>query len=337
MRKITKNFLLTTALISILGIVIFGLCGCSEKQIFENFNNKEFITNTYEIDEYFNHIAISTDTTDILFEKSEDGKCKVVCYEEKTMTHSVSVDSDTLFIDFDESKKLSGFIKPLVEKAKITVYLPDDTYSLFIKGSTGNIKIPESMHFTSSNITISTGNINFSATSNSVVIVASTGDVELNNTASDQIKVDVSTGNITLKDLLSSSIVLSTSTGSIKVSDVIVDGDISTDVTTGDVHFTNINCNNLLSTGTSGHVELNNVIAKEKLNVTRTTGDVNLKSADAEEVFIKTSTGNVKGSFLTNKIFIVRTSTGDIDVPGSISGGKCEITTTTGDIKISFD
>ena len=37
-----------------------------------------------------------------------------------------------------------------------------------------------------------------------------------------------------------------------------------------------------------------------------------------------------------DKVFITDTSTGNISVPKTITGGKCEITTSTGDIRISI-
>ena len=40
--------------------------------------------------------------------------------------------------------------------------------------------------------------------------------------------------------------------------------------------------------------------------------------------------------FLTEKIFIAKTDTGEIKVPETTSGGKCKITTDTGDIKIEI-
>ena len=55
-----------------------------------------------------------------------------------------------------------------------------------------------------------------------------------------------------------------------------------------------------------------------------------------EEVFITTDTGNVDGSFLTDKVVLTQTDTGDVDVPKLTSGGRCEITTDTGDISISI-
>ena len=86
----------------------------------------------------------------------------------------------------------------------------------------------------------------------------------------------------------------------------------------------------------SGDISLKNVISTEKISVERSTGDVTLDRSDAAELFIMTSTGDVEGSLLTNKVFITKTDTGRIDVPNSIIGGRCEITTDTGDIKISI-
>ena len=57
--------------------------------------------------------------------------------------------------------------------------------------------------------------------------------------------------------------------------------------------------------------------------------------SDAEAVYVTTDTGDVKGTFLTDKVYITKTDTGSVDVPGSTSGGRCEITTDTGDIKLS--
>ena len=79
---------------------------------------------------------------------------------------------------------------------------------------------------------------------------------------------------------------------------------------------------------------MKNVIATEKFSIKRSTGDVKFDSCDAAEIFVETDTGDVNGSLLTNKVFITKTDTGRINVPNSITGGKCEIITNTGDIKI---
>ena len=72
------------------------------------------------------------------------------------------------------------------------------------------------------------------------------------------------------------------------------------------------------------------------MDLDRDTGDIDLEDCDADEIFIVTDTGDVKGTLLSEKVFITKTDTGDVNVPNSISGGRCEITTDTGDINISL-
>ena len=80
---------------------------------------------------------------------------------------------------------------------------------------------------------------------------------------------------------------------------------------------------------------MNNVIAAEKFSIKRSTGDVKLDRSDAAELFVETDTGDVTGTLLSDKVFVVETDTGSVDVPKTITGGKCEIITSTGDINIS--
>ena len=81
-------------------------------------------------------------------------------------------------------------------------------------------------------------------------------------------------------------------------------------------------------------ISLKNVIATEKISIERSIGDVKFDDCDATEIWVETDTGDVTGNLLSEKIFITETSTGDVNVPKSTKGGKCEITTSTGDIYI---
>ena len=81
---------------------------------------------------------------------------------------------------------------------------------------------------------------------------------------------------------------------------------------------------------------MKDVTAVEKISIQRSTGDVLLDSCDSYEFMIETDTGDVTGSLLSGKIFLARTDTGKVDVPDSTAGGKCEIYTDTGDIKITI-
>ena len=59
------------------------------------------------------------------------------------------------------------------------------------------------------------------------------------------------------------------------------------------------------------------------------------KDVDAKDVSVTTDTGDVRGNLLSDKIFFTRTDTGEISVPQTTTGGKCEIMTSTGDIRLT--
>ena len=78
------------------------------------------------------------------------------------------------------------------------------------------------------------------------------------------------------------------------------------------------------------------MVATETFTIERSTGDVRFEGSDAAQLFVETDTGDVEGSLLSDKVFLVTTDTGEKDVPNSITGGRCEITTDTGDVRITI-
>lgn len=159
--------------------------------------------------------------------------------------------------------------------------------------------------------------------------------VYLPKTEYDSLAIKEDTGDIEVpKDFKFGSIDIATSTGDITVSGVTCEGDLKINVSTGKVNLTGIKCKSLISDGSTGDFSLKNVIATEKFSIERSTGDVKFDDCDATEIWVKTDTGDVTGNLLSEKIFITQTSTGDVLVPKSTNGGKCEITTSTGDIYI---
>lgn len=108
---------------------------------------------------------------------------------------------------------------------------------------------------------------------------------------------------------------------------------IGVSLSTGDIDMVgNFYFENIDIKGSTGDVNLNNVLAGN-INIVATTGDIELESCDANEIYVKTSTGDVEGRLLSKKVFVCNTSTGDIDIPKTTGGGKCEVTTSTGDIE----
>ena len=60
----------------------------------------------------------------------------------------------------------------------------------------------------------------------------------------------------------------------------------------------------MVSAGSTGDIVLENVIASEKISVVRTTGDVLLNGCDGAELLLKSSTGDIEGTLLTEKALI---------------------------------
>lgn len=315
----TKIWLTVATSLILIGCIVFVGVMTVLKWDFGKLSTTKYETHEYEINEDYKNIEIKTKTADVVFIAAEDNKCKVVCYEEKNLNHSVSVKDNTLIIEAEDTRKWYEHIGINFKSPKITVYIPQGEYGgLSIKGNTSDIKIPKDFKFESIDISVNTGDVANSAC------------------AEKDIKIKTTTGDIKIKDITSNALNLSVTTGDIAVSDVNC-GDLKVKVTTGDTKLTDVKCKNVVSGGNTGSISLKNVIAKEKFSINRTTGDVKFDSSDAAEISVKTDTGDVTGSLLSKKIFICDSNTGKVDVPTEFADyGKCEIKANTGDIIINI-
>ena len=201
----------------------------------------KYETNTYEVGKAFSDISMTTDTADIIFALSDDGKCKVECYEEENAKHSVTVENDVLIVK--TNKSWYDYIGYDFGSSKITVYLPKTEYNaLFINESTGNVEIPKDYLFDNVDISLSTGDVNFCA---SVSRLA---------------KIKAITGNICVENTSAGALELSVTTGKVTVSGVTCRDNITVDVVTGSAYLTDSSCRSVISSVITGSISLNNVI-----------------------------------------------------------------------------
>ena len=319
MQRKTKIWLIIAAFLVVVGVMLFAAVMSAYNWDFTKLSTNEYENNVYEVGREFSDISIRTDTADISFAPAEDGNCRVACYEQENVRHAVTVQNGILTIYESSERKWYDYIGISVGVPKVTVYLPDAEYGvLTIAESTGDIEIPEMFRFGSIDILTSTGNVrNYAHTSENIRIETSTGDIHIENISADTLDLSVSTGRIT-------------------VSKVNCAGDVKINVSTGKADITDATCKNYISSGTTGDIFLQNVMVTETISIDRSTGDVKFDGCDAAGIFIKTDTGDVMGTFLSEKVFLVKTDTGSIDVPKSIIGGSCEVTTGTGDIELDI-
>jgi len=321
MKKATKIWLIVAAALVFIGIVAFVLIMTINHWRFTALNTTQYETNTVNISESFQNISINSDTGDIAFIQSDDGKCRVDFYETENERHTAKVQNGTLLIEKINTGNWIDHVSIFsIGAPKITVYLPQEKYAaLLIDEGTGDVTIPGEFSF--ENIEIS----------------ASTGDVSCYASSTGMLHINTSTGSIHTENLSAEALDLSVTTGRIEIRSVTCAGAIGANVSTGKTFINDTSCKSFTSSGSTGDINMANFKATEMLSIERSTGDVKFDHCDAGELLITTDTGDVTGSLLSDKVFIVKTDTGDIEVPETTTGGKCQITTDTGDIKIQID
>lgn len=129
---------------------------------------------------------------------------------------------------------------------------------------------------------------------------------------------------------------ISSDTGDVSIKNVNV-GECNIKSETGDIKIYNSNFGVLKTITDTGDMTLSNTIVVNDFTHKADTGDVNFKSFDAKNIYIILDTGDVKGTLLSSKIFMVKTDTGEENVPETTTGGICKIETDTGDINIRIE
>ena len=320
MSKAAKIWMIVAAALILLGAVIFAAVMSLNSWNFMCLSTKNFRTTEHVISEDFKNIDITSRTAKITFLPSEDGKARVICYEEEKVKNEVSVSDNTLKITRVDTRRWYDHIGIFnFGTAKITVYLPKDQLGeLNIKSSTGDIAIPNGFNF------------------GSVSILVGAADVEYGASSSGKVKIHTSTGDIFVQNISCGEMDILVDTGRIKASGVACTGNFTLTVDTADSNVSDVTCRSFISKGDTGSLYMVSVFASDKFSIERNTGDVNFKLCDASEADIVTDTGEVVGSFVTDKMIFASTDTGKVRIPKLISGGRCEIITDTGDIIITI-
>ena len=105
---------------------------------------------------------------------------------------------------------------------------------------------------------------------------------------------------------------------------------------TGKISLEDITCKSLKIISETARVNLEKTIVDEKLHIKTNTGRIQIKESDAGEIFIKSDTGNIYGSLLTDKAFVIRCNTGKINIPSTFGHNKCEIISNTGNVNFEI-
>lgn len=273
-------------------------------------------SNTYTIDKAFTNISIDGMECNIKLIPSDDNKYKVVCRESDKIYHSVSVENDTLFIKRNDNREWYEHFGIYWSDMEVSVYLPENNYGeLYAKSLSGEIVIPETFSFDSADVQSTSGNVRFLASVNGEMTV---------NTVSGELYVGKSKPSKLTAESVS---------GCVTVENIVAQDFVNVKAISGEIKMSEIRCQSITANTTSGGLSLSDVVTREKIQIESVSGNVDLNRCDAASLWLKTTSGNIYGTLLSEKFFVTNTLSGNVSVPHSPSGGKCEVTTTRGNIE----
>ena len=338
MSRAVKIWMIAAGLLLLIGCLLFGGVVVALKGDLMKLSTHKYDTKVHEISDPYQDITIESKSAKILLLPAVDGKCRVECYEQKNAGYTVSVEDGALVIKLVDNRKWYEYIGFDFTTPTVTVYLPPAAYgALSVESSTGGVEVARELSF------------------GSVDITASTCDVYCYASVTGAVRIKTGTGDIALRDVQVGALDLAVTTGEVSVADVVCADGVTVTVSTGEALLTRLSCKTLISRGSTGDITLKNAVVSELLYVERgtgevtltacvadtvsvktDTGDVELAACDAATVLIETDTGDVEGTLCSPMVVFAQSGTGKIRVPKLTEGGRCEITTDTGDIEIDI-
>ena len=91
MKRTTKSWMRLAANLAVIGAIALIVAMAANGWELSALGSGEYDTTEYEIHEEFQRVSIQSDTEDIAFVPSEDGKCRVVFYEQEKVQHTAAV------------------------------------------------------------------------------------------------------------------------------------------------------------------------------------------------------------------------------------------------------
>ncbi len=283
MSRKTIVWLSVAAALVALGLLIFAVVMTVYGWDFTKLSTMDYETNTYEIDEDFGRITIDVDMADIRFLPSEDGTCKVVCYELTDAKHTVEVAEGCLTVTSREDREWFDYIGIVAGSPKITVYLPEEkSVALSVAGSTGDVEISGGFSFESMEITLSTGDVAIRDVTcrGELEITLSTGDTNVKNVACNSFASQGSTGDVILTNVIAKEkLFVRRSTGDVEL-DGVDAPEITIETSTGDIEGTLCSGKHFIADSDTGDVRVPKDSEGGTCRLNTSTGDIRVRVAE---------------------------------------------------------
>ena len=295
-------------------ISLFLICfaACS----FFNIQKAKPVENTYTFEEDFSSVRVDVSECDVFFLPTQDEKCTVECHETDLFKHNAKVENGTLSVEREKSVGIAYNANGLVLQIKI--YLPKTAYEkIEVNTSSANVNVDKSFVLNNLDVKTSSGDISvFAIVEQNANFRTSSGDITTDGFSAADLKINTSSGDVNLKKTSASACRVNTSSGNVRLNDVSCQSNFSFDTSSGDL--------------------IINKFKSQNLTVETSSGDISAAELNCVDLTIKTSSGDVELGLVSGKIFNVRSSSGKLEYPYSSGSGTCNVTTSSGDVKITI-
>ncbi|MBR5791484.1 MAG: DUF4097 family beta strand repeat protein [Ruminiclostridium sp.] len=319
MRRGKKIALWAAGILILLGAVLGTGAVLLGNLTLEDMNTQELVTETVTITEEFQSISINDSFSNIYFLPSEDGTCKIVYQRLKQVTYTAEVEGDTLTIQGEDGRKWYEMIwfgsGSAWGELEMAVYLPETQYGdLIITSGGGDLNIPSNFVF------------------DVALVVSASGDVTFRGAAERSLTLQTASGDILAENVRAETMQAATASGTMTLNTVTVGENLVLDSSSGDLDLTNVECGELTANSSSGSMDWAGVLVWGTLRMDTASGDIRLMDCDASALYLSSSSGDISGTLKSEKVFQAHSDSGDVNVPHSVSGGLCEIHTSSGNI-----
>ena len=300
------------------------------------------VEKTYVVEEDFNNVDLTVGSQKVKIVKSEEDRTSFVCYESESIVFDVKVENDTLKIEQKDTGKFKfAAVIDGLEKEDY-LYLPKDVYEkLNAHCSSGDIDLTGGIEFGDSTLEVGSGNINIYNTKMAAMDThCSSGDIKVERSSATRANLHCGSGDVNVDGFtVEGECEVDVSSGNCKFQNGKM-GSLDAHCGSGDIELTSVDvAENFKGKTSSGSLNFMKVIAGGDMELISSSGDIELSECDGANLKIKASSGSVSGTILTEKIFDIHVSSGDVTVPEDGTGenvGSCTINVGSGDVELKY-
>ncbi len=332
--KPTKILLIVAAGLSAVGLVIAGIGFSLGGFDFRNLTTRKTGTDKSQSFPLENVSEIYIDVRDqpVVIEHSPDDKLHILYREDEGDRYTIESDNGRVsFLHRDNL--LSGldslfrglFYSFMFDSRTVTVQLPA-AYAAILDITTTNASVKAADYSSLKAAKFHTSN----------------APVTLSGIVCTDLDISTSNAPINLKDITAASAALSSSNGRLSLENMQIDGELTARTSNAALTLKAVACRSATLETSNGEMQLTTVKAAKNLTARSSNAAVRLESLESPIISLKTSNASVRGTVTGDpRLYYLRgrTSNGSNNLAesgDSSSANRLEVTTSNGDIQVTF-